>query len=173
MHLSAHLINPVQICYPLADLGGMPSVCPPMGPDSFILTCKIFKMYLPWESMPLLWGPCPPYGKSWIHHCYPCISVFYTSVHIQCTLCKCVNKINHGSWIRIRQPVELNEEIMKQFQEEFSLFPCVSHPETQFKQNSLQKETCSPWNSDHVTAHWPMAAFDICHRCNFLKAKVC
>ena len=38
----------------LADLGGVPGARPPMGPDSFVSTYKIFETYPPRE-------PTPPY----------------------------------------------------------------------------------------------------------------
>ena len=54
----------------MADLGGRARrTPPPTGPDFFISTYKIFEIYPPRESTPPLWGPRPPYGKSWIRHC--------------------------------------------------------------------------------------------------------
>ena len=43
--------------------------CPPNGPDSFVLTYKIFKMLLPQESLPLYEVNTHSYEKSWICHC--------------------------------------------------------------------------------------------------------
>ena len=44
----------------LADLGGVPSAHPPKGPDSFVLTYKIFETLPPQESMPPYEVHAPP-----------------------------------------------------------------------------------------------------------------
>ena len=49
----------------LADLGGVPGTRPPKGPDSFVLTYKIFETGVHAPST----RSTPPYGKSWIRHC--------------------------------------------------------------------------------------------------------
>ena len=45
--------------FTLADLGGMPGTCPPMGPNSFIFAENHPRR----RSMPPLMGPCPPMGN--------------------------------------------------------------------------------------------------------------
>ena len=50
--------------------GDVPGARPPKGPDSFVLTYKIFETYQPRESTPPT-RSTPPYGKSWIRHWEP------------------------------------------------------------------------------------------------------
>ena len=49
----------------LADLGGAPGARPPppTGPDSFVLTCKIFENVAAWGVHGPLRGPRPPTGN--------------------------------------------------------------------------------------------------------------
>ena len=47
---------------------------PPMGPNSFVFAYIFTKKHLHQRSMPPPNRCTPPYGKSWIRHCYACVT---------------------------------------------------------------------------------------------------
>ena len=81
----------------LADARRTPR--PPKGPDSFVLTYKIFERSRLGSPRPSPARSTPPYGKSWIRHCilwlkiakWNCMSVYWVFQMPMCCMCVCVN----------------------------------------------------------------------------------